>query len=285
MISLVMATVGRTADVANFIASLATQTYRNFELIVVDQNRDDRLKDAVEEAGRIGCTVHWLRLDQRGLSMARNVGIARATGDYIAFPDDDCWYEPDTLTRVMARFEADASLVGVVGSWVENEPTAEEDQTFELSAFRRFRMPACASFTLFFRTDAVRNVHGFDEMLGVGRWFGAAEETDLLLRLLTHGASLSFEPGIRVHHPNKSSSTIQDPDRIRERFKSYSRGTGAMYAKHRLSPIVILRGLVAPLMKALVPPWSRGKWIAGMATFQGRVEGYRHWPNPPSRDI
>lgn len=284
MISLVMATVGRTDDVTNFIASLAAQTYRDFELIIVDQNSDDRLKPAVEEAGRIGCPVHWLRLDRRGLSMARNVGIAEARGNFIAFPDDDCWYEPDTLARVMARLERDASLSGVVGSWVENAHPDAANVSFDLESFRRFRMPSCASFTLFFRMDKVRIIRGFDENLGVGRWFGSAEETDLLLRLLTEGAALGYEQDIRVHHPVKTSDFIQDPERIRERFKSYARGTGAMYAKHRLHPAVILRGFAAPMIKALLPPWGRGKWIAGVATSIGRMEGYRYWPKAPIRN-
>jgi glycosyltransferase involved in cell wall biosynthesis len=88
--SLVLATVGRTQEVARFLDSLARQTYRDFELIVVDQNPDDRLVELLRPFELRFPIIH-LRCE-RGVSRARNLGPKYVSGDIVGFPDDDCWY-------------------------------------------------------------------------------------------------------------------------------------------------------------------------------------------------
>ena len=95
--SLLLATVGRTAELERFLSSLDAQTYRNFDLIVVDQNPDERLAALVQSyAGRF--PVLCVK-STPGLSRARNAGLRYVSGDVIAFPDDDCWYPPDLLRK------------------------------------------------------------------------------------------------------------------------------------------------------------------------------------------
>lgn len=101
MISLVVATINRTVELERFLASLDTQTYRNFEVIVIDQNPDDRLVPVL--CRHAGLAISHLR-SGRGLSKARNVGLRATKGEIIAIPDDDCWYPPQLLSTVAAWF-------------------------------------------------------------------------------------------------------------------------------------------------------------------------------------
>ena len=103
-ISLVLATKNRVKEVTNFVQSRAQQQSANFELIVVDQNKDDRVKANLIQP-KFPFPILHLR-SEPGLSRARNVGIAFATGDIIAFPDDDCWYPADLLSRVVSEFQS-----------------------------------------------------------------------------------------------------------------------------------------------------------------------------------
>ena len=103
LISLVVATYGRGKELQPLMTSLAMQTDRRFEVIVVDQNADDRIDSVLEVARGSGLTVHHLHLDTPGLSSARNLGTALARGCIVAYPDDDCWYEPLTLARASRR--------------------------------------------------------------------------------------------------------------------------------------------------------------------------------------
>src|SRR5262245_42844217 len=111
--SILLATVDREKEVANFLPSLAAQTWRDFELIVVDQNPDDRLASLLDPY-RNQFPIRRIRCG-RGHSRAFNAGLECATGDVVAFPDDDCWYDPDLLERVAKLFEAHPDWDGVTG--------------------------------------------------------------------------------------------------------------------------------------------------------------------------
>src|SRR5271166_1153459 len=102
MISLIVASWDRVREPERLLKSLDNQTYRNFEVILADQNDDHRLDVLVEAYPRL--KIKHLRLE-RGLSKARNAALRFAQGNLIAFPDDDCWYPPELLAKVVAWFE------------------------------------------------------------------------------------------------------------------------------------------------------------------------------------
>jgi len=84
------------------LASVFAQTYRPLEVVVVDDgSRDDTA--AVAEAAAAGDTpFHLIRQTNQGISAARNAGIARATGEFLAFVDSDDLITPDRLARQVA---------------------------------------------------------------------------------------------------------------------------------------------------------------------------------------
>src|SRR5262245_18066114 len=179
--SLLLATLSRTAEMQPFLDSLASQTWRDFELIVVDQNSDSRLDDVLEpyqdrfEIRRLRCA--------RGHSRALNFGLAHATGDFVGFPDDDCWYNPDTLERVAAFFQRHPESSGLTGREIV-KPEFSSGGRWDLRPGRLTRgnvWRRAITFTIFLRRRAATGV-AFDETLGVGagsQW-GAGEETDYL---------------------------------------------------------------------------------------------------------
>lgn len=98
--SLILATIGRTEELKRFLASLDKQTLRRFELIMADQNPDDRIKPLLEPYQDHFPIMHLHRPTERGASKARNVGLQHANGDVLTFPDDDCWYLPQLLEKI-----------------------------------------------------------------------------------------------------------------------------------------------------------------------------------------
>ena len=277
-VSLVLATVGRSEDVGRLVRSLMAQTDRRFELVVVDQNADDRLAPFIAEGKAAGIDLIYLRLDRPSLSGARNLGLAHAGGEIVAFPDDDCWYEPDVVETVLAEFSRKISLDGAIACWVEQaaaHPAKPQNGTLSCEAWRHFRGGDASSISLFLKRDLLSRLGGFDENFGVGRWFGAAEETDFILRALSAGACLAHCPGVRVHH-HFSVESGEALLAVCRSARRRARGTGGIYAKHRLNAWVVIRGLLAPI----AVPLSRGKLrtaIKGAYVTLGRAEGLLSW--------
>ena len=282
-LSLILATVGRTSELNRLFDSLIAQSFRNFEVIVVDQNHDERLLPVLQRARSLGIVLKHLRHHPPNLALARNTGIAAASGTWLGFPDDDCWYEPPMLDRVILRSRRRDAPRGVICRWVEQD-TAVPPGLLSWQRSCRFRDIPVSSITLFFQRSLVNELGGFDGRLGVGQWFGAAEETDIVLRALRAGALLAHEPAAHVHHklePSHASGNAQARTAARHR----ARGTGALYAKHKLPLWVILRGLTAPVLRPLLKGRMGAELAHGMAVTRGRLDGWLRWSERHPRKL
>lgn len=280
LFSLVLATCGRTNTLDRLLDSLLAQACQDFELLVVDQNPDDRLQPWLARAAGAGLVLHHLRLGRPNLSGARNLGIAQARGAVVCFPDDDCWYEPDTLARVKDALALHPPWGALVACWVEQAAglslPCEDGAVLSLDDWRCFRGGHASSITLFVRAGVLSRYGGFDERMGVGQWYGAGEETDWVLRVLQGGVVVARSAAARVHHRFAGVDSL--PARLDWRAAlRRARGTGAIYAKHRLPAWVVVRGLLAPLREAA--DWrgtGAARW-AGLANFAGRLQGAVTW--------
>ncbi|MEZ5818894.1 MAG: glycosyltransferase family A protein [Hyphomicrobiaceae bacterium] len=269
--SLIIATYGRAAVLEALVQSLVKQSNQSFEVIVADQNSDDDVAPLLEPLRQAGRLAAHLRLPAPNLSAARNAGIAAANGVFVAFPDDDCWYDPDTLARAEARLVATPPLDGIAARWAEApaEPGDNLQGPITPAAIRKFRAGNLASITLMVKREAVLAIGGFDERIGVGRWYGSGEETDLMLALVAGGCRIAHASDVVVHHAFDTSRRHEGRwDVVRSR----ARGTGALYAKHHLPGWVIARGLLAPLL-----PRDGMTLKTGAALSLGRLEGLIGW--------
>lgn len=275
-ISLIMATIGRVDEVWRFIECLRFQTSRDFELIVVDQNQDDRLVPVLDKVHEMGIALRHIRQAEPNQCLARNVGLANASMDVVAFPDDDCWYEPETLELVIGRMSMQDAPSVLVIRWAEQDPYGQAAHTLDIVKWRAFRDVNASMITQFFRRDLFLSIGGFDLALGLHSYFGAAEETDLMFRALACGATVVYLPEALVHHaygirPQRTMATSCRMARGR------ARGTGALYAKHRLDSWVVLRGLIAPVLKPLWRLQGVDAVVIGISISIGRLEGMIRW--------
>ena len=92
-VSIVIPTYNRANFIQRAIASVCSQSYQNFEVIVVDDNSQDNTAEVVREIAKRDRRINYCRHSSNlGGSAARNTGIKKATGKYIAFLDsDDVW--------------------------------------------------------------------------------------------------------------------------------------------------------------------------------------------------
>ena len=89
LISCVIATYNRSSIISNAINSIRIQTYSNWELIVVDDQSTDNTWKVINHFSTIDDRIHCHRNPNKGANNARNLGIEKSRGKYIAFLDDD----------------------------------------------------------------------------------------------------------------------------------------------------------------------------------------------------
>ena len=83
------------------IKSIINQTYRNLEIILVDDGSPDRCPQICDEWCAKDERVKVIHKDNAGLGMARNTGIEHATGEYVYFVDSDDYIDNDTIEQVL----------------------------------------------------------------------------------------------------------------------------------------------------------------------------------------
>jgi GT2 family glycosyltransferase len=169
------------------------------ELVVVDSASVDTSVGVV--ATEAGARV--IRADRPGLGRARNLGWTAATKPVVAFTDDDCAPAPDWLAQVESTFADPA--VGVAFGQVVGEGGGAALSTKVSDVPRRVEPGGSVDglghgANLAARRTALAAVGGFDDELGAGGRFPAAEDTDLAWRLVRAGWVAVFVPESVVTH-------------------------------------------------------------------------------------
>jgi glycosyltransferase involved in cell wall biosynthesis len=272
--SLIMATQGRTQEIERFLSCLDAQSDRDFELIVVDQNPDDRLSTLLNPY-QLRFPVMHLR-SERGVSRARNVGLRYVSGEVVGFPDDDCWYPPDLLERVSEYLHERSDLHGITGRVTDWEGTF--DARFDRSSGLLNRCNAwqrTAAVCLFIRYPVVEAIGKFDETLGPnsGTIWGGGEDIEYALRALQAGFKIHYDPALVVFHPNPLKYGYQN---ALGRAYCYGAGIGRVWRKYEYPLWLVAYHLLRPTGGALLSlitgrlDKARYHWSA----FRGRLRGW-----------
>jgi len=202
------------------------------EIIVVDQSRDTHVADALAAIPEHATPVRYVRQPRRGLSASRNAALALASQDMVAFTDDDCvpsggWIA--TVHRVLAGDPAIAAVTGRVlplgekraGTYVVSPRTSTDPCVYRGRAVP-WTVGTGGNFAA--RRDWLTRVGGFDERFGAGSPGRAAEDAELLYRLLLAGAAIRYEPASLVYHERQTAA-----QRLASRT-GYGHGIGALCA-------------------------------------------------------
>lgn len=232
--SLVLATLGRRDTVDRFLETLLAQDYPLdlVEIIIVDQNKNGLLDDVVEKySSRLNIT--HVKSPTPGLSLNRNLGMDRATGEIIGFPDDDCEYPADLLGIVETAFQGTNAdlLLGRIWDQKQGKPAIRSwpDKTIKLNTFNFYRLTS--SITLFTKVRAQR----FDERFGLGAQFGSNEDAIFVYSVLRSGSAGVYLPEIKVYHEDQPMSALTE-----EKVASYAAGFGRFAREYSSIPVLAI---------------------------------------------
>jgi glycosyltransferase involved in cell wall biosynthesis len=198
-VSVVVCSRDRAEFLREALAAVRAAMRPQDELVVVDSASVDTAVAVI--AAESGARV--VRADRPGLGRARNLGWRAASKPVVAFTDDDCAPAADWTARVAASFADPA--VGIAFGQVEGVGEGQALSTKVSDQPRRVDPGGSVDglghgANLSARRSALEAVGGFDDELGAGGRFPAAEDSDLAYRLVRAGWSAVFEPAAVVSH-------------------------------------------------------------------------------------
>lgn len=208
VVSVVIATLDRPGSLARCVDALFGGRAAPCEVIVADQSAGPGTRDAVEERASRGLPIVHLPLPRRGVSRARNAGVATATSSIVAFTDDDCVPDDAWLVELLGVLQGDPGAAAVAGRVLPLGPPAPQLHAVASRTRARpadHRGPALpwrvgTGGNIAVRREWLERVGGWDERLGPGAPGRAAEDVDLIRRLLRSGARIRYTPAALVLH-------------------------------------------------------------------------------------
>lgn len=216
-VSVIIPTYNRAAVLERAISSVLDQSFKDFELIVVDDGSTDSTSEVV--SGFDGA-LKVLRQPNRGVSAARNLGIASSSGPLVAFLDSDDSWMPDKLAKQVASFTGYSAgfICHTDEVWLRNGKTVSQKAihrkqggTFFQRALERCLI---SPSSVMIGRELLDKVGWFDENLR------AAEDYDLWLRITAfHEVQFIPEPLVVKYggEANQLSVTTTAIDRFRVR--------------------------------------------------------------------
>lgn len=235
-ISVIVPSFNQGQYIGETLVSLVSQDYENLEIIVIDGGSTDQTVSVIENyADRI---AYWVSEKDQGQSEAINKGFAKASGDIITWLNSDDVYEPGTLHKVAAAFEADPSLVIWHGKSLlfgHNKPSQVIGLQADIALhdyFPYMRFPQPSSFL---RAEALACVLPVNDRLHY------AMDFELVVKLLLNGGKIRRTDELlsryRLHESSKSNQNLaflkEWSSVVANVFHSLS--GGKLYLEHMLS--------------------------------------------------
>ena len=244
---------------------------RLIELIVVNNASVDDTREHLSSFVQ-GSRVSARAIDkpEAGLARARNAGLRQATGEVIAFIDDDCTLSEDYFVDLAQLYAAPPFQI-IRGGRVELGEPEDFELTVKTTAERERYRPAVPpggfvlGCNLTMHRDVAERIGPFDERFGAGGPLRSAEDTDYFVRAHRLGVPIEYVPRMSlVHHHGR-----QDRRAVVSCYRDYNFGNGALYAKHLFAAPWLIKHFLWTVRSGLQELW-------GGARFDTRI-GLSNW--------
>lgn len=205
------------------VESVLNQTYKNYEIIVIDDGSVDNIRQVLEAYLQ---KINYIFQRNQGVASARNLGIQEAEGDYIAFLDQDDYFLPEKLAKQVAILENNPQIGMVHSGWERVNDSGEKigevkpwEKSPQLTLKEWVEKKPILLSAMLFRRDWLKKVDGLDTH------FRQACDIDLILRLSLAGCEAVWLKEItfcyREHDRNDSLNTplqVQESLAVNEKF-------------------------------------------------------------------
>ena len=212
-VSVIIPTYNRGHLIHEALESVSSQTYQDFEVIVVDDGSSDQTR-SILEAVPTDKKVRYILQENRGSASARNRGGEEAIGEYLAFLDSDDLFLPTKLEKQTAVLDANSEFAMVQSYFEKFRTSGEELGTRETTFFSGHVYPQILTYwsyllnpsCILIRKSVFEELGGFDESMH------SAEDLDFFRRVARKypiGLIPEVLAKIRVHPGNKTADKSQ----------------------------------------------------------------------------
>ncbi len=232
--SILIPTLNEEKYIGKLLQSLVEQTYKDFEVIVVDGNSEDKTIEIIESF-KDKLNVKALKAEKRGVSCQRNFAAANAKADHLVFFDADVNPEPSFIEKVNSYISVND--VDILTSW--NIPISDKKvDEFLYWVFNQFyleplkhRFPAAVGTFIYVKKESFNSVGGFHEEINL------AEDFDLVRRMFKKGFKYALlkDPAIKfsVRRMEKEGRVQFVWKNIRAGFDYHLKGAAKMQGKFK----------------------------------------------------
>jgi Glycosyl transferase family 2 len=205
------------------IDSVLGQTYQDYEIVVVDDGSTDNTAQVVKQYGK---AVRYLSQTNQGVAASRNLGLAAAMGDYIAFLDQDDFFLPHKLSSQVALLDRNADLGMVNSGWQifhgdlsdsqnENQAAVQPWQQIpQLTAANLIIWKPVFLGAMLFRRHWLERARGFNTTLE------QTPDVDLVMRLAKIGCPAAWVEQVTVkyrqHETNASHDALRQAQELNQ---------------------------------------------------------------------
>jgi len=267
--SIICATIGKYNQINKLCESLNRQIYKNFELIICDQNKNNYNKNFIHIYKSLD--IKFIK-SKKGISKARNKGIKLSKGDFLIFLDDDIIVERNYLYKInnlLIKKRHNIIAYNVVNLQKNTLLNYPKKNCYLNSTYQIFNSISSVSFVL---DNKYRIL--FNENLGLGskNIYQSGEETDFILRAVKKfDYKIYFKKSIRVIHQK-----IELPffDELKKKFL-YGCGWGFVVKKNKLDSNFIIKNLIKIFLNTGYHFFTLNfkKMSISISTLLGRIYG------------
>lgn len=216
-VSIVLPTYNRAELLRKSIDSVQKQSFKDWELLVIDSGSTDNTSILMKELARIDSRIKYFNIPKSsipGISEYLNFGINKSKGKYVArMDDDDVWCYTDKLKQQAEFLDSNNDYVLVGGGVVMVDSNDNVLYKFfkneKDDEIRKRSLLACPfeHTTVMFRRDAALSIGGYNN-------FKVAEDWDLFLRLGLHGKFYNFREYYTNYLQGSQNISLKDQGEI-----------------------------------------------------------------------
>jgi glycosyltransferase involved in cell wall biosynthesis len=268
------------------LRSILSSDLSSAEVIIVNQLPETPITELIQNLDdqTTDLAIRCINIRQQGVSRGRNEGWRGARGDWVLFLDDDVILPKNFYSVIRQRLQEDRSRdISFFGKvlTLEGGKNYLKRSILRTRSLHLFNFDSVCSVGLIFNRRILQAMGGFDTEFGTGGRYGAAEESDLIIRMLDLGYDFEYLPEFRVYHP---PSSVQP-----QKSRLYGSGLGALYRKHMrpwrarggILALKFLLEIAVRCMSALVLlPVDRRRSVSHLEFVRGLLEGFIAYASP-----